>query len=160
LAVQCPPPPARPPRRLVAITGLCVLAAALLTGCGSSPKPLSKSAYDARMVTIGRGLANDLNPLAAASSAHAAQLALGVLQRELGDADKQLSAITPPLAVKADQARLVAAVASFAAELGPVIAKLAAGDLSSLATVYSLKGLLEIQAAARAITGAGYKINS
>ncbi len=158
--MKSPPPPPHTSGRLVAITGLCVLAAAMLAGCGSSPRPLSKSAYDARMVAIGRGLANDLNPLSAARSAHAAQLALGVLQRKLGDADKQLSAITPPLAVKADQARLVAAVASFAAELSPVIAKLAAGNLSALATVYSLKGLLEIQAAARAITSAGYKINS
>jgi len=112
------------------------------------------------MVVIGRGLANDLNPLAAAKSAHAAQLALAVLQRELAAADKELAAITPPPEVKADQAQLVAAVARFADELGPVIAKLAAGHVSALGSVYSLKGLLEIQAAARAITNAGYKINS
>ena len=150
----------QPSRRVVARVGACVLAAACLAGCGSAATPpLSKAAYDKQMVAIGKSFGADFDPLSAANTAHKAQLSLTKIQGELAATEEKLASITPPAPVKAEHARLVAAVGEFESELGPVIAKLKTGDLNALGSVTSLKGFKDIDKALQAIVNAGYDIS-
>jgi len=142
----------------VARAGVCALVVACLAGCGSGAKALSKADYDKQMTAIGKSFAADLNPLATANTAQEAQFALTKVQGELAAADKSLGAIRPPAPIKADHARLVAAMGEFGSELGSVIAKLKTGDMKALSSVGSLKGLKEIESAVQVIGKAGYKI--
>ena len=75
--------------------------------------PLSKPAYDAAMVKIGKELESDLNPVYSASTPTAAAAALTIAQRKLGTAEHQLAALVPPSAVKADGAKLDAALKQY-----------------------------------------------
>lgn len=97
--------------------------------------------------------------VSAATSVPAAALALTKLRNQLAVIDKQLNGITPPTAIKADDARLVKAIREFENELGPVIAKLKSGAIKTLSSIpSSFKGQGDIASAVAAINKAGYNI--
>jgi transposase len=93
-------------------------------------------------------------------SARVAVERLTTLQTRLRSTADRLAAINPPEDIKAEHERLVAAMHEFADELDPVIAEVRRGKLAPIATVTSLKGVAEIQAAALAIAKQGYVIGS
>jgi hypothetical protein len=124
----------------------------------ASGQASSKAAYVARMKVIGQSLSTSLNTLGAAKTAATAATALAKVQTDLRGAADKLAAITPPDAIKTQHGELVKAVRDFADELDPVIKSLKAGKLTALASVPTLKGLTEIQAASTAISNKGYKI--
>jgi len=135
-----------------------------VAGCGGGharirgPKPLTKAAYDRRMTAIGLSMGADIRPVAEARTAHTAELALTKVKDEFAALDTQLAAITPPTPIRADQAHLVAAVGELENELASLIAKLHTGDLKVLNSFDSLKGNLDLAAAVKAISKAGYHI--
>jgi hypothetical protein len=137
-------------------------AVGLLAGCGGGggSKPLSKADYNKQMTAIGKTLSDAITELGTVTTAAAAATELAKVQVDLRSAVKQVGTMTPPANVKAQTQQLAAAVSEFASELGPVIAKLKAGNLQALSSVTSLKGLKDIQTAAAAITKAGYTISS
>lgn len=148
----------RPVERALARIAVCALALTCLAGCGVGARALSKAAYDKQMSVVGKRFASDINALATANTASSAQRVLMKVQGELAATDTELRAITPPAPIKADHARLVAAMGELERELGPVIARLKSGDLSALGSVGSLKGLKGIDGAVVAIGKAGYDI--
>lgn len=145
-------------RRAITRVGSCALAVTCLAGFGGSAKPLSKAEYDKRMTAIGKSFGTALGQFGSPKTAHKAQLAATKLQSEVGTIDVALGAITPPAPIKADHARLVAAVGEFERELGPVIATLKSGDTAVLKSVSTLKGLQDVDSAVEAISEAGYSI--
>lgn len=152
----------RPFRQWAGLVGACVALAVALAGCGggghSSGPPLSKAAYQTRMAAFGKQLGGALGSLGSVHTVPAAEAALGKLQREFAATDKALGAITPPADVAAAHAKLVAALGEFSGELGSLITELKAGKLESLGTVFALKGMSDIESAAKAITKDGYTI--
>jgi hypothetical protein len=138
--------------------GVCALVVACVAGCGGGARALTRAVYDKQMTAIGKSFVSDLGVLGTAKTADEAELALVKVQGELAATDKRLGAIAPPAPIKADQARLVAAMGELGRELGPVIAMLKTGDLNALGSVGSLRGLRDIDGAVRAIGKAGYAI--
>jgi hypothetical protein len=138
----------------------CALATLCLAGCGGGggPKPLGKAAYDKQMTAIGKSLGAAFEPVAGAKTAHKAEVALVKVQGKLAAVDQELDAITPPSAVKTDQAHLVKAIEELDRELDPVVAKLKSGDLKALGAIDSLKGIKDLTVAVEAISTAGYNI--
>jgi hypothetical protein len=120
--------------------------------------PLAKAAYVSKMKAIGKSLSTSLNSLGAATTAAKAATALESVQTDLRRAADRIESLTPPDTITAQHAQLAKAVRDFADELGPVITKLKAGNMTALSAVPSLKGLQEIQTASMAITNKGYKI--
>jgi hypothetical protein len=159
-------------RPQVAALVLACLLAALLAGCGggkgattsttttAAAVPLGKAAYVREMTRIGHGLSSDINAVGSPTSAKKAAASLTKAQAEVRAAERKLAAIVPPPAVKAAHLRLTRAVGNFARELDPVIAALAAGHLTALATLTSLPAFRQIATAAGQIVKAGYKINT
>ena len=148
-------------RKAIAILALGSVVGLLAAGCGGGggPKPLSKADYVKQMTAIGKSLSTSIGTLGSVTTPSKAATALAKVQTDLRAAVKRLDAITPPADVKTAHQQLATAVSEFADELGPVITKLKAGNLSALSSVTSLKGLTDIQSAANAITKAGYKIS-
>jgi hypothetical protein len=146
-------------KRVLAVLALGAAAALLGTGCGGGgSKALSKTDYVTQMTAIGKGLSTSLNTLGTATTAKTAATGLTQVQVDLRAAVKKIDAITPPADVKAAHEQLSKAVSEFADELDPIIAKLKGGNVQALTSIATLKGLKDIQAAAAAITKAGYKI--
>ena len=148
-------------KRVIAVLTLGAAVALLGVGCGgggSKAKALSKTDYVTQMTAIGKGLSTSLNTLGSATTAKTAAAGLAKVQIDLRDAVKKIDAITPPDNVKTAHEQLSKAVSEFADELDPVIVKLKGGNVSALTSITTLKGLKDIQAAAAAITKAGYKI--
>lgn len=145
-------------RRATARVGICALTVACLAGFGGSAKPLSKAQYDKQMTAIGKSFGTALGQFGSPKTAHEAQLAATKLQSEIGTIDTALGAITPPAPIRADHARLVAAIGEFERELGPVISTLKTGDTAVLKSVSTLKGLQDVDSAVAAISKAGYSI--
>ena len=112
------------------------------------------------MTRIGHGLSSDINAIGSPTSAKKAAASLTKAQAEVRAAERKLAAIVPPPAVKAAHLRLTRAVANFARELDPVIAELAGGRLTALATLTTLPAFRQIATAAGQIVKAGYKINT
>jgi hypothetical protein len=110
------------------------------------------------MTAIGKSLGAAFKPVAAAKTAHTAEVALVKVKSKLAAVDTELGAITPPTAVKTDQAHLAAAIEELGSELDPVIAKLKTGDLKALGAIDSLKGIKDLTVAVEAIGAAGYNI--
>jgi hypothetical protein len=131
---------------------------ACLAGLGGGAKPLSKAQYDKQMTAIGKSFGAALGQFGTPSTAHKAQVAATKLQSEIGTIDVTIGAITPPAPIKADHARLVAAIGEFKRELGPVIATLKTGDTAVLKSMSTLKGLKDVDSAVQAINKAGYSI--
>jgi hypothetical protein len=131
-----------------------------LGGCGgsSAPTPLSKPAYDAAMVKIGKELEADLRPVYAASSPAAAAAALATAQRKLGTAERELAALVPPTPVQTDGAKLDTALKQYIVALGPVITALRHGSVGAIAKLTTINGFAAIQRESNAIAAAGYKI--
>jgi len=130
-----------------------------LTACGGGgARPLAKAAYDKQMTAIGKSLGSAFKPVAAAKTAHTAEVALVKVEAKLVAVETELDAITPPTAVKTDQAHLVTAIEELDGELDPVIAKLKTGDLKAINAIDSLKGIKDLTAAVEAIGAAGYNI--
>ena len=132
--------------------------AAAATTTAETSAPLAKGAYVSKMKAIGKSLSTSLNSLGAATTAAKAATALESVQTDLRRAADRIESLTPPDAIKAQHAQLAKAVRDFADELGPVITKLKAGNMTALSAVPSLKGLQEIQTASTAIANKGYKI--
>jgi hypothetical protein len=132
--------------------------AAATTTAPSQTAPLGKAAYVSKMRAIGRSLNSSLNSLSSATTADAAATALEAVQTDLRTAADKIEAITPPDAIKAQHAQLEKAVRDFADELGPIVTKLKAGQMTALSQVATLKGVQEIQSASTAIASKGYKI--
>jgi major membrane immunogen (membrane-anchored lipoprotein) len=131
----------------------------LVGGCGSSSKPpMTKTAYVAKMKTIGRSLSTSINGVATVTNPKDAATALGKVQDDLRQAAKDMKALSPPVEIKDQHKKLTQAVSDFADELDPIIEKLNNGKLAALAGVTTLKGFRELQTAAGQITKAGYKI--
>ncbi len=149
-------------RKAIAMLTLSAVVGLLAAGCGGGggggAKPLSKADYVKQMTAIGKSLSTSIGKLGSATTAATAATALTKVQSDLRAAVNQLDAITPPDAAKTAHEQLATAVTEFADELDPVITKLKAGNLAALSSVTTLKGLTDIQAAANAITKAGYKI--
>jgi hypothetical protein len=142
------------------IGALCALIL-LLAGCGGggSSKPLKGAAYVQRVDAIASGLdtaASNLSSDVESSSSPAA--ALVTARTALRRAARELAAITPPPAIKGPHQRLVEAVYELAAEITPLIAKASSGDLDSIGSALTLKGVNDARAAIAQITKAGYKI--
>jgi hypothetical protein len=112
------------------------------------------------MTRIGHRLAADVNAIGSPASAGQAAARLARVQAEVRAAEGELAAMAPPPRVRAAHARLTRALGDFAAELGPLIARLHRGDLAALATLTGLPSFREIAAATDAIVKAGYPINS
>jgi hypothetical protein len=164
-------------RRTIAILALAGVTG-LLAGCGgksgsststtttttaaapattAAATPLSKAAYATRLKAVGRGLSASISTIQTDTPAHAAA-SLQRVQEDVRNAQKQLDAMTPPADVAIPHQNLAAAVGEFADELGPIIAKLRAGNMAALQTVQTLPALRKIATATSAITAAGYKI--
>jgi hypothetical protein len=132
----------------------------LVGGCGGkSQPPLSKADYVKQMKVIGQSLSTSINSIADVKTPKAAATALTKVQDDLNTAADEMKKINPPADVKDAHEKLTKAVSDFADQLGPVIDKLNNGDISALATVTTLKAFHDLQAAAGAITAAGYKIS-
>jgi hypothetical protein len=132
----------------------------LVGGCGGkSQPPLSKTEYVKQMKVIGQMLSTSINSISGARTPKAAATALTKVQDDLKTAAGEMKKINPPADVKDAHEKLTQAVSDFADQLGPVIDKLNSGNLSALATVTTLKAFRDLQAAAGAITKAGYKIS-
>jgi hypothetical protein len=159
-------------RPQAAALGLVCLLVALLAGCGggssgttsttttAAPVPLAKAAYVREMTRIGHGLSSAINAIGSPTSAKVAAAGLTKAQAQVRAAERKLAAIVPPPAIKAAHVRLTRAVANFAHELDPVIAELAGGRLTALATLTSLPAFGQIATAVGQIVRAGYKINT
>jgi len=119
---------------------------------------MTKTAYVAKMKTIGRSLSTSINGVATVTNPKDAATALGKVQDDLRQAAKDMKALSPPVEIKDQHKKLTQAVSDFADELDPIIEKLNSGKLAALAGVTTLKGFRELQTAAGQITKAGYKI--
>jgi hypothetical protein len=119
-----------------------------------------KAAYVAKMAAIGRSLGVALNNVEAAQSPKEAAAAYRKVQVQLRTAQKQLEAITPPAGIEKEHAALTKAVGEFADELGPIVAKIAGGNIDAAGGVSTLKGYVALRHAAAAIVAAGYKIGA
>ena len=162
--------------RVAALVAATALLCALAAGCGGGSKPatttttttqttasgqaLTKAVYVRKMRAIGRDLGESLNQVAAAQNVKQAAAAYRKVQAQLRLAQQELKAITPPAAVAREHARLTSAVGEFADQLGPIITTIANGDITAAGRVAKLSGYHQLQAAAAAITAAGYKIGT
>lgn len=166
--------------RAAALLAAAALFAALAAGCGGGSKQaatsttttttttqttasghaLAKAAYVQKMRAIGRDLGESLNEVAAAQNTKQAAAAYRKVQAQLRLAQTEMKAITPPAAVAQEHARLTSAVGEFAHELGPIITLITHGDITAASRVPKLPGYHQLQAAAAAITAAGYKIGA
>jgi hypothetical protein len=130
-------------------------------GGGGGSTHLTKQEYVKQMQVIGHNLSDSLNSLgAAASNSKTAAAALTNVQSDLRNAADKLEQISPPDEIKDQQQKLATGVRDFAEELDPVIKKIRRGNLAALATLTTLKGVSEIQAASAAIAKKGYKIGA
>jgi hypothetical protein len=125
-----------------------------------SAHPGGKAAYVAKMRSIGRKLGESLNAVESAQTVKEAAAAYRKVQIQLRIAQKEMEAITPPPAIAKEHAALTKAVGEFADELGPIVTKIAGGDITAATKVSKLAGYLKLRAAAAAITAAGYKIGT
>jgi hypothetical protein len=120
---------------------------------------LTKAEYVKQMAAIGKELSTSINSVAGVTQPKDAASALSKVQDDLNSAAGQMKKINPPADIKDEHEKLTQAVSDFADQLGPIIAKLNKGDMSALAAVTTLAGFRALQAAANAITQAGYKIS-
>lgn len=152
----------RQPRRAIRLAVLALALTCLggyLDSDALGATPLSKAQYRKQVTLIGKTFGTDVGLVSAATTVPAAALALARLRAQLAVIAKQLNRITPPTAIKADNARLVNAIREFENELGPVIAKLKSGAIKTLSSIpSSFKGQSDIASAVAAIDKAGYNI--
>ena len=135
-------------------------AATTSTSASSSTGPLSKTAYDGQMATLGKVIGTALGRLPAAANAKQATTAALKAQQEIRSLAAKLQAIKPPVAIKADHAALVKSVNELADQLTPIIAKLKKGNFKALGSVTSLTSYDDITRAVDKIESAGYSIGS
>jgi hypothetical protein len=140
--------------RSALLAGALVIA---LAGCGGSGKPAA-TGYVQQVDAVAKGLDAVTNELYTPTDTSSAAAELATVQAELRKVARQLAAITPPAAVKADHERLVAAVDELARGAGSTIARLKGGTGVGTGRGSLLKGAADARAAIAAIRAAGYEI--
>jgi hypothetical protein len=139
---------------------LAGIVAVAVAGCGGSSGPLTKSEYVKKMNTISADLSRSMNRLGSVADPKSAADELQSLQAELGKTAKQLDSIRPPTDIERANTQLSGAASQFAAELGPIITRLKAGDMTALGDVTSLTAFKKLQAANEQLRKKGYRITS
>lgn len=135
--------------------------AVAVAGCGGgSSGPLTKSEYVKKIHSISAELSGSINHLGGVKDSEAAANGLQSLQAELEAKAKQLHTIRPPAGVEHANRQLSSAMSQFAVQLGPIITRLKAGDISALGEVTSLAAFEKLRAANEQLSKAGYKITS
>jgi hypothetical protein len=132
----------------------------VLAGCGggSSSGTLTKAEYLKQMRGITADLSTSVSKLGAVTDAKSAADDLRQLQDQLRKTAKKLDDMKPPAAIKRAHADLAVAATKLAGELGPIITKLDAGDMTALAGVTSLPAFKSLQAANQQLSKAGYDL--
>ena len=139
-------------------TGTSTAAKTTTTTAASSSGPLGKSAYDAKMATLGKVLGTSLATLPQAANAKQGVTAIKKAQVDIRRLGKELQAINPPPAVKAEHAKLVKAVYELADQLSPILAKLQKGNFKAMGQLANLSSFDDITKAVDKIESAGYAI--
>ncbi|HET6510096.1 MAG TPA: hypothetical protein VFG42_25115 [Baekduia sp.] len=162
-------------RRRLPCLGVVLLLAAVLTGCGEKPLPvpelptgsLSQKQYEDAFPRAAQGLAarygvgRDLD--SDAGAARQAEHVAG-LQRLLRDWATRLDSLHPPEPAVAPQARYVAGIRSFAADLDRARTALEHGDvqaanaLLSTGRIVSARTRADLLAARRGFHALGYHL--
>ena len=137
-----------------------VLAAivALLAGCGGTGEGRPASAYVREVNAVASSLDSVTNDLYTPSDPSSAAQELRTVQTALEQAQRQLAAIEPPAAIRADHEQLVRAIGELANGVGPLIARLQAGNDPGAGLASSLRGAADARRAIAAIRAAGYEI--
>ena len=130
----------------------------LLAGCGGTGKGQSTPSYVRAVDAVGNDLNSVANYLYTPTDVSSAVAELATVQTALQKAARQLAEITPPRAVRADHERLVRAVDELARGVGPLMAKLKAGNTADVGSAFVSRGVADARAAIAAINAAGYKI--
>jgi hypothetical protein len=87
-------------------------------GSTTAAQPLSKAAYSVELQQVGTSLVSALNTFGKKfSSFKRIETSVGRGQAALNEAAARLAAITPPVNARSDNAKLVAGMRSFAAQL-------------------------------------------
>ncbi len=132
---------------------------AVTTTAATGPKALTKAQYTSQLAAIGLGIYSSLSTISSVKTKAQAVTTLTRVREDMTTAVAALDAITPPANVRTQHAAFEHAVRDFAAELGPLIAKVRSTGLAAIEKAPAPKGITEIQTAAAAFASAGYSIN-
>jgi hypothetical protein len=100
---------------------LCTTAlVVLLAGCGSSPKPVTKAEYQAKLQSLGADLTNAGSQLGKSSDISTFNESVDNFQKHLRDASKELNGLKPPVDSRAVNKELAKSFHDLADELEPV----------------------------------------
>ena len=161
----------------IVITATTLLAVLTLAGCGGSKSssqaaggstntaasPISSAAYSIELQQVGTSLVTALNSFGKKfSSFKKIETSVGRGQAALRQGAQRLAATTPPAAARADNAKLVSGMRSFAAQLAKLSAAASHQSLKSvIAADHSLdrsSAVQEMMAAAADLQSKGYKL--
>jgi hypothetical protein len=146
-------------RGSVVVALLVGLVVVVLAGCGGSTSTHQTPAYVKQVNAVANGLNSVTNDLYTPTDTSSAASELTTIEAALRQAARQLAAIAPPPAIKADHERLVKAMNELANGVSPLIAKLKSGNIEGASAAFSLKAARDARNAIHAINHAGYKID-
>lgn len=99
---------------------MVVLFAALLVGCGSTPKPVTKAQYEQQLQTLGADLVKAGSQVGQHLDISSFNQDIANLQDQLKTASKELKGVKPPADARAPNDLLASAFHDLANELEPV----------------------------------------
>jgi hypothetical protein len=99
---------------------LCLVALVAVTGCGSSPKKVTKAQYQAKLDTLGADLGRTGSQVGKAIDIATFNSDVETFQTHLRNASKELKRLKPPPDVQAANTMLANAFHDLADELEPV----------------------------------------